>query len=39
MKIYIHTKFEASEVLVIKEQLAGKYELLIGEEILPENRE
>ena len=39
MKIYIHTKFETSEVLVIKEQLAGKYELLIGEEILPENRE
>ncbi|MBB6005491.1 D-2-hydroxyacid dehydrogenase [Arcicella rosea] len=39
MKIYIHTKFEASEVSVIKEQLAGKYEVLIGEEILPENRE
>ncbi len=39
MKIYIHTKFEAGEVSVIKEQLAGKYEVLIGEEILPENRE
>ncbi|MEA5401373.1 D-2-hydroxyacid dehydrogenase [Arcicella sp. DC2W] len=39
MKIYIHTKFEASEVLVIKEKLAGKYELVIGEEISLENRE
>lgn len=39
MKIYIHTKFEVAEVAIIKEQLAAKYTLSIGEEISPENRE
>lgn len=39
MKIYIHTKFESAEVAIIKEQLSGKYEVLIGEEISLENRE
>lgn len=39
MKIYIHSKFEAAEVAIIKEQLSAKYTVIIGEEIAPEKRE
>ncbi|MDR6561897.1 MULTISPECIES: D-2-hydroxyacid dehydrogenase [unclassified Arcicella] len=39
MKIYIHTKFEENEALLIKEQLSEKYKIVIGEEIPAEKRE
>jgi phosphoglycerate dehydrogenase-like enzyme len=38
MLLYIHTKFEPQEVLSLKQQLLGKYQLVIGEEIAPDER-